>query len=164
MQWPEWSLFFGRANYSDFIILWRTYTFPKVIHVWLYEGAIQIRRIDYDVIKVGLDHNDRAICKDETRPCCGNGSFGKFVIIFFYVFLYGTVFFKTKKKSVMYSYIEKVKEGGKKNQEIQSYKYEGIGDSTSSQTLGSFARSVGEQMLYIVLELVKCGELFNKIS
>ncbi|ETO00980.1 mercuric reductase [Reticulomyxa filosa] len=70
MQWPEWSFtmlcFFDHSKCSDFVILWRKYTFPKVVHVWLYKGDIQIRCIDYDVIKVGLDHNDRTICEDET--------------------------------------------------------------------------------------------------
>ncbi|ETO30361.1 pyridine nucleotide-disulfide oxidoreductase dimerization region [Reticulomyxa filosa] len=61
------ALFFGRAKCSDLVIPWCTYTFPEVAHVGLYEGDLQTRRIDYDVIKVDLDHNDRAICEDETR-------------------------------------------------------------------------------------------------
>ena len=59
------SLFFGRSKVSDLIIPWATYTFPEIAHVGLYENDLKERKIDYDIIKIDLSHNDRAICDGE---------------------------------------------------------------------------------------------------
>merc|ERR1712154_123838 len=52
---------------NDLIIPWATYTFPEVAHVGLYETDCNERKIDYDVIKIDLSHNDRAICDGEEK-------------------------------------------------------------------------------------------------
>ena len=59
------ALFFGRSKVSDLIIPWATYTFPEIAHVGLYETDLIERKIDYDIIKIDLSHNDRAICDGE---------------------------------------------------------------------------------------------------
>ena len=61
------ALFFGRSKVSSLLIPWATFTFPEVAHVGLYETDLVERKIDYDVIKVDLSENDRAICDDEAR-------------------------------------------------------------------------------------------------
>lgn len=61
------SLFFGRSKVSDLIIPWCTYTFPEISHVGLYENDLIERKIDYDIIKIDLSHNDRAICDGEAE-------------------------------------------------------------------------------------------------
>eukprot|EP01084_Bolivina_argentea_P102154 183055_1 len=61
------ALFFGRSKVSDLIIPWTTYTLPEIAHVGLYENDLNERKIDYDVIKIDLSHNDRAICDGENK-------------------------------------------------------------------------------------------------
>jgi len=61
------ALFFGRSKVSDLIIPWCTYTFPEISHVGLYENDLIERKIDYDIIKIDLSHNDRAICDGESE-------------------------------------------------------------------------------------------------
>ncbi|ETN99372.1 mercuric reductase [Reticulomyxa filosa] len=104
-------------------------------------------RIDYDVIKVDL----------------GNESSGKFVVIFFLRASVWYCLFLNKKKRVMYSYIERVKEaksGDKIRTEVNALKM--LHHHRHLVRLLEVLDS--KQMLYIVLELVECGELFNKIS
>ncbi len=61
------ALFFGRSKVSDLVIPWATFTFPEIAHVGLYESDLKERKIEFDVIKVGLEHNDRAICDGENE-------------------------------------------------------------------------------------------------
>ena len=41
------ALFFGRDKFSNFLILWATYTDPEVAHVGLYEKDLQAQNIEY---------------------------------------------------------------------------------------------------------------------
>ena len=61
------AMFFGRSKVSALIISWATFTFPEVAHVGLYESDLNERKVDYDVIKIDLAHNDRAICDGEAK-------------------------------------------------------------------------------------------------
>merc|ERR1712066_179427 len=61
------ALFFGYEKFSKLIIPWATFTHPEVSHVGLYEQDCQKQGIKYDVWKVDLHENDRAICDGENE-------------------------------------------------------------------------------------------------
>jgi pyruvate/2-oxoglutarate dehydrogenase complex dihydrolipoamide dehydrogenase (E3) component len=59
------ACFFGRSKVSDLVVPWCTYTMPEVAHVGLYEGDLETSGTEFDVHKVDLSHNDRAICEGD---------------------------------------------------------------------------------------------------
>jgi len=61
------AMFFAHSKVSDLLIPWCTYTFPEIAHVGLYESDLEERKLEYDVIKVDLSNNDRAICDGESE-------------------------------------------------------------------------------------------------
>ncbi len=61
------ALFFGRDKFSNFLILWATYTDPEVAHVGLYEKDLQAQNIEYATFTREFADVDRSIVDDETE-------------------------------------------------------------------------------------------------
>ena len=60
------ALFPGRKRVSKLVIPWATYTDPAVAHVGLSEDQARARGTPVDIVKVDLDHVDRAILSGHT--------------------------------------------------------------------------------------------------
>ncbi len=59
------ALFFGRANASDLVIPWATYTDPEVAHVGTTADEAARAGLRHGVIEVPLEDNDRAVLDGE---------------------------------------------------------------------------------------------------
>jgi pyruvate/2-oxoglutarate dehydrogenase complex dihydrolipoamide dehydrogenase (E3) component len=57
----------GRSKLSDLVMPWSTYTDPEIAHVGQDETELQRQNIEFDRIKISLDHVDRAILDGETN-------------------------------------------------------------------------------------------------
>ncbi|GBG25134.1 Dihydrolipoyl dehydrogenase, mitochondrial [Hondaea fermentalgiana] len=61
------ALFFGNNKFSDLLIPWVTYTEPEVAHVGKYEHQLDEEGVAYDVYRVDMAENDRAILEGDTE-------------------------------------------------------------------------------------------------
>ncbi|MBK6422360.1 MAG: mercuric reductase [Gemmatimonadetes bacterium] len=68
------ALFFGRARASRLVTPWCSYTSPEVAQVGLTAAEATAQGVAHDVVRVGVEHLDRAVLEDETR------GFAKFVL------------------------------------------------------------------------------------
>ncbi|MFN8646989.1 MAG: mercuric reductase [Gemmatimonadales bacterium] len=68
------ALFFGRARASRLVIPWCSYTSPEVAQVGLTAAEAASRGVPHDVVRVGVEHLDRAVLEGETR------GFAKFIL------------------------------------------------------------------------------------
>ena len=55
------SLFFGRAQASDLVVPWCTFTSPEIAHVGMYEKDAREAGHEVDTVTVPLSENDRAV-------------------------------------------------------------------------------------------------------
>jgi pyruvate/2-oxoglutarate dehydrogenase complex dihydrolipoamide dehydrogenase (E3) component len=61
------ALFFGRSRASALTVPWCTYTAPEIAHVGRYAKDLDAEGVQYETIRIDLEHVDRSILEGETE-------------------------------------------------------------------------------------------------